>query len=234
MPTAAPRPPADPIAAATVVLARDGSDGLEVLMLKRDSNIAFGGMWVFPGGRVDPGDLTTEGAEDVVGAARRAAVRDAEEEAGLQLELDGLVPLSHWTPPAEAPRRYNTWFFLARAPLGAEVLVDGREIHQHGWLRPLDALGQRDAGQIELAPPTWVTLWRLTSAGSVADAIAQARASTPLRFETHIANAGGVLVALFDGDAGYHDHDVSRPGPRHRLVMLPDGWRFEQTIDHRT
>ena len=39
--------------AATVVLLRDGAGGLETLLLRRNSRIAFGGMWVFPGGRVD-------------------------------------------------------------------------------------------------------------------------------------------------------------------------------------
>src|SRR5439155_4384645 len=114
------------VAAATVVLARDGPEGLEVLMLKRASRTAFGGMWVFPGGQVDPGDLTAEGVDDVVGAARRAAVREAEEEAGLHLSAEQLVPLAHWTPPPQAPRRFNTWFFLAPAPPHADVLVDGR------------------------------------------------------------------------------------------------------------
>jgi 8-oxo-dGTP pyrophosphatase MutT (NUDIX family) len=217
------------VAAATVVLARDRPDGLEVLMLKRDSRIAFGGMWVFPGGRVDPGDIDPAGAEDEVAAARRAAAREAHEEAGLRLDLDTLVPLSHWTPPVSAPRRFNTWFFLARAPADALVLVDGREIHEHGWLRPADALAQRDAGQIELAPPTWVTLWRLTPATTVDDAIGQAKASAPQRFETHMTTVDGVFVALFEGDAGYMDSDANRPGPRHRLLMLPDGWRFEQS-----
>ena len=46
----------EPIDAATVVVARDSSNGVEVLMLRRNSKIYFGGMWVFPGGRVDPGD----------------------------------------------------------------------------------------------------------------------------------------------------------------------------------
>jgi 8-oxo-dGTP pyrophosphatase MutT (NUDIX family) len=229
MPSDPPRPPAEPVAAATVVLARDRPGGLEVLMLKRDSKIAFGGMWVFPGGRVDPSDLTAEGPDDVVGAARRAAVREAEEEAGLQIDPDQLVPLAHWTPPTQAPRRYNTWFFLAPAPADAEVLVDGHEIHEHGWLRPADALTQRDAGLIELAPPTWVTLWRLISATDVQDALNRARSSTPRRFETHMAQSDGMPVALFEGDAGYEDHDPGRPGPRHRLLMTPDGWRFEFT-----
>ena len=41
---------AAPIPAATVVLLRDGDDGIELLMLKKNSKITFGGMWVFPGG----------------------------------------------------------------------------------------------------------------------------------------------------------------------------------------
>jgi len=47
------KPGTRPVAAATVVLLRDGDEGLETLMLRRNSKIAFGGMWVFPGGRVD-------------------------------------------------------------------------------------------------------------------------------------------------------------------------------------
>ena len=43
--------------AATVVLIRDGEQGLEVLLARRSSQLAFhGGAWVFPGGLVDRGD----------------------------------------------------------------------------------------------------------------------------------------------------------------------------------
>ena len=44
------------IPAATVVLLRDGSEGVEVLMLRKNSKITFGGMWVFPGGKVEAFD----------------------------------------------------------------------------------------------------------------------------------------------------------------------------------
>ena len=55
----------DPIPAATVVLLRDGDDGVETLMLRRDTNLAFaGGAWVFPGGRIDPDDYPEGGAPD--------------------------------------------------------------------------------------------------------------------------------------------------------------------------
>ena len=68
------------IPAATVILLRDGADGVETLVLLRNSKLAFaGGMWVFPGGRVDPGDRvpgeTTDPVEGVIRAARNAAVR---------------------------------------------------------------------------------------------------------------------------------------------------------------
>jgi 8-oxo-dGTP pyrophosphatase MutT (NUDIX family) len=47
------------VPAATVVLLRDAlaTGGHEVLMLRRNTAVEFvGGMWVFPGGRVDPED----------------------------------------------------------------------------------------------------------------------------------------------------------------------------------
>src|SRR5207249_10564326 len=47
----------EPQPASTVVLLRSGRDGLEVLLTRRPSSMAFAaGMHVFPGGRVDPGD----------------------------------------------------------------------------------------------------------------------------------------------------------------------------------
>ena len=101
--------------AATVTLLRDGEAGLETLMLRRNSKIAFGGMSVFPGGRIDPGDWEGLSPEDELGAARRAAVREAFEECGLRVDADSVLPFSHWTPPLVHMRRFITWFFAARA-----------------------------------------------------------------------------------------------------------------------
>ncbi|HEY2303796.1 MAG TPA: NUDIX hydrolase [Acidimicrobiales bacterium] len=221
-------PDTDP--AATVVVVRDEPGGPEVLMLRRNSKLVFGGMWVFPGGRVDPGDADPAHPDDELAAARRAAVRESEEEAGLALQAEALVPLSHWIPPAQAPRRYATWFFLAAAPREALVTIDGGEIHEHGWLRPADALARHASGEIELAPPTWVTLWCLAGAGSTEDALAAARSTDPARFATHMTTGERGPVALWHGDAGYSDGDVSRPGARHRLSMGPGGWLYEDRL----
>ena len=68
------------IDAATVVLLRDVGAGVECLMLRKNAGQAFGGMWVFPGGKVE--DADGEGPE----SRRRAAVREAFEETGLVLD----------------------------------------------------------------------------------------------------------------------------------------------------
>lgn len=212
--------------AATVVLLRDGRNGLELLMVRRDSRIAFaGGHWVFPGGRVDDGDRA--GAADEMDAARRAAVRETREEAGLELSVAALVPFSHWTPPEIAPKRYLTWFFLAETPAGP-VRIDDHEIRDHAWVRPADALERRNQGEIELGPPTWITLEQLATRADVSSALATARNGTPERFATRIAVVDGGAVALYHGDGGYETSDANAAGGRHRLWMLADGWRYER------
>jgi 8-oxo-dGTP pyrophosphatase MutT (NUDIX family) len=216
------------VPAATVVLLRDAAGGgVETLMVRRSSKLEFaGGMWVFPGGRVDPDDIPSDG--DVIEAARRAAVREAREEAGLVVDADALVPFAHWVPPSVTAKRFATWFFLGPAPEGA-VTVDMGEIRDHAWMHPADALARRDAEEIELAPPTWLTLHRLAAYPDVASAMAEARAREPEFFETHIARVEGGIAALWEGDAGYESADGDAPGPRHRLWMLPTGWRYERT-----
>ena len=222
-------PPAIP--AATVVLLRDGADGVETLMLRRDSKLAFaGGAWVFPGGRIDPEDYPggTISDDDVAVqvAARNAAAREAMEEAGLVVDPESLVWFAHWTPGAIATRRFATWFFVGPAPDG-QVVVDDGEIREHQWIRPTDALARRESGEIELIPPTWVTLHELADATSTEDVVAAARARDPEIFLTHIARVDGGIASIWQGDAAYDDLDTEKPGPRNRLLMLDSGWRLE-------
>jgi 8-oxo-dGTP pyrophosphatase MutT (NUDIX family) len=216
------------IPAATVILLRDRASGLETLMVRRSAGLQFGGMWVFPGGRIDPDDYVVSEPDDVLVAARRAATREAAEEAGLVIDEAGLVPFSHWTPPAVTPKRFSTWFFVAAAPSGS-VTVDGGEIHEHAWVPPAEALRRRDRGEIELAPPTWVSLHRLAGYADVPAAIADAEVRQPEIFATRVAKVDGGAVALYAGDAGYEDSVADRPGPRHRLWMLGSGWRYERS-----
>ncbi|MDP6980687.1 MAG: NUDIX hydrolase [Myxococcota bacterium] len=219
-----------PVNAATVILLRDtdGDGDLETLMLRRNSKIAFGGMWVFPGGRVDDADREGLAEDDELGAARRAAVREAHEESGLDISEADLAALSHWTPPPITPKRFLTWFFVAEAP-ESEVVIDQGEIEDHVWLSVREALDRRDQGEIELAPPTFVTLQWLAAHRSVGDAVEDARNREPEFFSTRIAVSDDGPVAMWQGDAGYEASDANVDGARHRLSMHKGVWTYERS-----
>ena len=216
------------VAAATVVVLRDSAEGIETLLLRRNSKLGFaGGAWVFPGGRVDPGDLDPDHPDDEEEAARRAAVREAAEEANLVVEPDSLVVISHWTPPMVAVKRFATWFFLAKAP-ATLVEVDGGEIVDHVWVRPNTALERHTAREVELLPPTWVTLYRLSQHADVAAALAAVADEPVDHYVTKFINADGRTISMWAGDAGYDLGDPSVPGPRHRLHVSELPWRYER------
>ena len=88
--------------ASTVMLLRDVDDGVEVFMLRRTAAAAFaGGMYVFPGGRVDPGD-GEEGSDE---AYSIAAIRECFEEAGVLLATDEAGEMIVEGHPALAQRQ---------------------------------------------------------------------------------------------------------------------------------
>lgn len=219
--------------AATVVLLRDGAEGIEALLLRRNPDLAFhGGAWVFPGGRVDPADASAGGTLDRgdLAAARHAAARELTEEAGLVVPAEDLVPWSHWTTPPGPPRRFATWFFVAAENEVEDVVVDGGEIHAAGWVTPAAVFARFRAREMDLAPPTWLTLRQVAEHATVAAVLAHADAVAGLRYEPRIArDAAGRLVSLYEGDAGWPTADPEVPGKRHRLVWLADDYRFERS-----
>ena len=227
--------PANTFPAATVVLLRDGEQGLESLMLRRNSKLEFaGGMWVFPGGRVDPDRLPRRRARRRPRRARvrgsAAAAREALRRPTSSSIPSTLVWFSHWTPPAIAPKRFAHLLLRRAGAGGRRSQIDGGEIHGHAWMTPADAMRRRNALEIELSPPTWITLEQLAAVRTTAEALAGRSASQPPEwFATRIAGVDGGVVALYHGDAGYDDEDADRPGPRHRLWMLDSGWRYERT-----
>ena len=168
------------------------------------------------------------GTGETVVAARHAAVREAREEAGLVLRPEALVLVSRWITPTPLPKRFDTWFFAGRGS-DAPVEVDGGEIHDHRWVTPRQALAAQQAGEIELPPPTFVTITVIAEHRRVADALA-AFASRPLEtFEPRLVPVERGAVTLYAGDAAYADGELERPGPRHRLWMREDGWRYERS-----
>ncbi len=218
------------IPAATVVVLRDTPDGPSTLMLRKNSRIAFGGMWVFPGGRIDAADHTDNDADplDEVAAARVAAAREAQEEASLNLDPSAMVLFSHWLPPAIAPKRYSTWFFAAAID-SSKVTIDDGEIVEHQWMTPGDAIARHHEGEIELVPPTWVTLHSIAGFSTVGAVLDSLRERPARHYETHIAMSDAGPVAIWGGDVGYESNDVSADGPRHRLEMFKSGYVYDDS-----
>jgi 8-oxo-dGTP pyrophosphatase MutT (NUDIX family) len=214
------------IPAATVVLLRDAADGIEVLLLRRNTAVEFaGGMWVFPGGRIDPEDRTAD--DDLLVAARNACVREAEEEAAQRVDVDSLVWFAHWCPPSVAKKRFATFFFACRS-LGGDVTIDGSEIHEHQWIRPAEALARHRAQEVELAPPTWMTLHDLTFATDVDDALERFAAQPARFYETHVQRTEGGMTFLWSPDVAYDGGDLDQPGPRHRIAVVDRVWTLQR------
>lgn len=101
-----------------------------------------------------------------------AMVRDA----GLQLTLDEVCYFAHWITPVGPPRRYDTRFFVAAAPVGQEASPDGEETVEAVWMTPAHALGAHDDGAFDLIFPTLRSLAVLARFDTAADVMAAARA----------------------------------------------------------
>lgn len=90
VPVDLPENPAPPRDSATVMLVRDGTEGLEVFMLERHLQSDFaGGAYVFPGGTIDARDLDAQAARFLDGPALpdAAAHIDAPEDTALGFYL---------------------------------------------------------------------------------------------------------------------------------------------------
>jgi 8-oxo-dGTP pyrophosphatase MutT (NUDIX family) len=213
--------------AATVVLLRDGDKGLETLLARRSSKLAFhGGAWVFPGGRIDPEDYGDE-PQNIERAARYAAAREAKEEAGVDVDPEALVHVSNWTTPEISPKRFATWFF-AGPVAGGTAVADGAETEQLQWFTPNEALEAHRAGEIELAPPQYVTLLGLRDYGTMADALAAIDTAEAIDYlpRFHFLDDGDALC-VYDDDIAYDDvGKLAAAGPQHRLHLRNGNWEY--------
>lgn len=137
--------PTVPRQAATVIVLRGGAERLEVLLVRRTPKArVMSGAWVFPGGSVD-------GRE----THRHAAVREVHEEVRIALpDPDELLLFARWITPPQVTVRFDTYFFLAAAPHGAEAVPDGQEIVDARWFVPGRALEGAEAGELPMVFPT--------------------------------------------------------------------------------
>jgi 8-oxo-dGTP pyrophosphatase MutT (NUDIX family) len=198
-----------PRQAATVIVLRGGSEALELLLVKRNPASRFmGGAWVFPGGAVD----AHEGEGDE--AHRVCAVRELAEEAGIEgVAPDSLVKYSRWITPSEVKIRFDTHFFLAPLPEGAQPAIDGEEVVDHGWFTPQGALEAHRTGEILLVFPTIKHLEQFGAFPSADALVAHAAAHEVVPVQPRIVLSGETARVLLPGEPGYDAADDGGNAP---------------------
>jgi 8-oxo-dGTP pyrophosphatase MutT (NUDIX family) len=186
--------PTPPRASASVIVVRDGAGGLELLLVRRTLAARYmGGFWVFPGGAVDAG-------ED----HRAAAVRELAEEAAVTgVEPDALGPYSRWITPERIAIRFDTHFFVARAPAGAVARADGAECIDARWVTPGAAVEACGREELELAFPTLSHLQELAAFGTVEALLAHARGRVIVAVRPRVVGDGDARRLVLPGEPGY-------------------------------
>lgn len=154
-----------PTPAASVILMR--GEPFEVLMVRRHARASFvPDAWVFPGGTVDDADRRATELETM----RVAAARELREEAGIELDPDELVWTSRWITPDGLPKRFDTYFFLARAREGVEAVIDEREAVDVVWMTP-----ERAIAELDIVFPTQKNLEAIAGFTSIDELLASRR-----------------------------------------------------------
>jgi glyoxylase-like metal-dependent hydrolase (beta-lactamase superfamily II)/8-oxo-dGTP pyrophosphatase MutT (NUDIX family) len=143
---------------------------------------------------------------------------------GWQLPGRAVHPIAHWITPLGLPKRFETIFFVAAAPAGQAVRIDGDEIVDHRWVPLKDLASQRS--EISVRGPTLAMAQELAGFESVDAALAWARALGPLQtirprmahdgsgqlFPVHPSHPAYVEIGRIDPLGQGLAHNRIRPG----------------------
>ena len=152
----------------------------------------MGGAWVFPGGAVNEGETEAE-----------TAVREANEEASLELEADTLVPFSRWITPRQVKVRFDTHFFVAPTPADAAPKCDGAECVDLRWIGPRAALDAYKADELMLVFPTIKHLEQLAPFDTVDALLDHARGKEIRPVLPKVVVGGETARVVLPGEPGY-------------------------------
>ena len=126
------------------------------------------------------------------------------EEAGLTLHLESLVPLARWLPKFHVTRRFDTLFFLARAPKGdwRPNAAEG-ECTSAFWVTAEEVLERDRAGTARLIFPTRRNLERLAAHSSFDAMVADARVHSIEPITPWVEEVDGERYVTIAEDIGY-------------------------------
>ena len=145
----------------------------------------------------------------------------------LRLQLSRLIPWSRWITPRMASltnKRFDTRFFVARAPEDQTARHDNRETTEGVWQSPRRALERYWAREIDLAAPQIMTLAHFARFGSAADILAEGSRRPPPTIEPNPRKIEGGRVVAYPGDPHHPLTERAMPGPT--CLVFRNG-RFE-------
>lgn len=155
------------------------------------------------------GDLLTSSDERArTLALERASLNTREltfldflERESLFVRATSLTYFAHWVTPEGPPRRFDTRFFVARAPSDQVAAHDEGETVAHQWLRARDALDAHAHGSFEMILPTIHNL-EVIADFSTADEVldfAHGLRNIP-RIQPRLEVRDGIVVPVIDPD----------------------------------
>ena len=121
----------------------------------------------------------------------------------LRLAFDELAYFAHWVTPEIETRRFDTRFFIARAPDDQTPVHDDGETSHSEWLAPMAAIEHCRSGIISLPPPTWTTLSMLSRFGSIDEVLTWAREKPIPRVQPRFERHGEQTLLFYPGDPMY-------------------------------
>jgi 8-oxo-dGTP pyrophosphatase MutT (NUDIX family) len=156
----------------------------------------------------------------------KAALRAFLSSRGLRIDLRALHPFSHWVTPTAESRRYDTYFFVAKAPEGQSGAHDQTETTASFWATPAEVLRRFEAGEVQLAPPTHRTLDILTACRSASDVVTLASQANLDPICPRLVPQGDTMALVLPGD---REHDVreTRTAGTTRYVLRGERWQSE-------
>jgi 8-oxo-dGTP pyrophosphatase MutT (NUDIX family) len=125
------------------------------------------------------------------------------DEVGGTLDLEALLPFARWLPAGVHHKVFDTRFYLARAPEGAEPVVDGNENVRVFWASARAVLDAADKGDATIIFPTRRNLERLALFASFDEAAADARAHPVRTVTPWIERRDGGDHLCIPDDLGY-------------------------------
>jgi 8-oxo-dGTP pyrophosphatase MutT (NUDIX family) len=132
-----------------------------------------------------------------------ASILDMVEAEDLVLVLDRMVPFAHWVTPIFAPRRFDTWFFIAEAPEDQLAVHDGSESVESVWIDPKQAVAEADAGKRTLVFATRQNLLMLAESGSMRAAIEASSKRKIVSCQPKVIERDGLKWMVIPPEAGY-------------------------------